>query len=895
MSVHAQTPLPFDEALRRVDYKGRHLNKVADLTTLVPGQPQLRFREFQNVLLHENVIYFIGIPHDPVSGRSSWGTYRFAEGRLTEIANEQTPIQGDWFSGFSIGGLDALLFSTSLGIFRMDQSGQVTSIMRRSEMVSAPSGPWGLDFSSFGTPVSVDSVTYFLAGFGRGAQASLYSWDGNAVTPVLTPGNPLPGGALFLVSGTIEQLVANEHLLAVKYFDSEKGKVLVRPVGGDFVSIANSGDPVPGRPSETYSPWSTLSLSGSSLFFDGTTQFFDRQSLSLKYRRYLLHYGPSGLELVAELPLYTGFIASAPEEVVFFVAGAGVAQGIELWNHGTRTIIAPPTEFFDQSVRLASADTNNLVIVRGPGGQPGLYSTLPRLLEPPVILTQPKDTMIVAGSFQRIFSVDVLGPEPLTVEWYKDGILLADKAGFPLLGPASTNDTGIYHAVISNQDGAVTSEKARLTVVPPTPAPLFGNPFREIPKPPSPFISFGRFPRAAARSGIVAAVDNGKIYRYDQDAWRTVLNTETPLPDGILRIADMGWPYIGDNGEIVFVGQISRNLNGLFQIDANGVVSRLIGSTNPAPTFASTNLYPGFGPFGAYVRPVQRNGALVYLGVEPAAPRSGYSYVWEGALYRQDRAGDTVIRAFAPPDDLKNLVAFTFDFDGQSLAFAGLLDTKQAIYIQHEGQPLEALAKAGDALAGTDVKLDKFSAVSIRGTHVAFVAGPLLVETTDKGLRLIAQVGQDESGIGQIAGFRQVRVLDQRRVLFTFGSMPLGGGAAIWDGSLVHPIATPRHSINGKTIMDFTLIDADDKEVWFGITYADRSSLLAVASLRSSQEIPRLQYEFTQGGLKFKWDGDFQLQLSRDLHNWGDLPGKPPLIIPIESVGTQFFRLRGFL
>jgi uncharacterized repeat protein (TIGR03803 family) len=101
----------------------------------------------------------------------------------------------------------------------------------------------------------------------------------------------------------------------------------------------------------------------------------------------------------------------------------------------------------------------------------------------PVIDSHPQSRMTVVGSTTR-FSVTAIGTAPLTCQWRKDGVNLADGAqssGATISGTTTTDltianvqmgDVGDYTAVVSNAYGSVASSVAALTVQLPTPIVL---------------------------------------------------------------------------------------------------------------------------------------------------------------------------------------------------------------------------------------------------------------------------------------------------------------------------------------------------------------------------------------------------------------------------------------
>jgi glucose/arabinose dehydrogenase len=82
----------------------------------------------------------------------------------------------------------------------------------------------------------------------------------------------------------------------------------------------------------------------------------------------------------------------------------------------------------------------------------------------PVINAQPQPLTINAGQ-QASFSVTAAGAPPLQYQWYKDGSTLPGKVESTLtITTATVADAGNYYVSVSNADGDVSSNTARLTV-----------------------------------------------------------------------------------------------------------------------------------------------------------------------------------------------------------------------------------------------------------------------------------------------------------------------------------------------------------------------------------------------------------------------------------------------
>ena len=93
---------------------------------------------------------------------------------------------------------------------------------------------------------------------------------------------------------------------------------------------------------------------------------------------------------------------------------------------------------------------------------------------PPSIVRQPSD-VIAAAEDSASFSLDVTGDEPLSVEWWHEGLPLAEnpRGDFWRVGPSmfvcgianlQAGDGGRYWAVVRNKWGAKISEVVNLTV-----------------------------------------------------------------------------------------------------------------------------------------------------------------------------------------------------------------------------------------------------------------------------------------------------------------------------------------------------------------------------------------------------------------------------------------------
>ena len=96
-------------------------------------------------------------------------------------------------------------------------------------------------------------------------------------------------------------------------------------------------------------------------------------------------------------------------------------------------------------------------------------------LEVPVILSQPQDQEVTAGS-TAVFAVQAKGAVPMSYSWQRDGLPLTDdgrisgsQSSTLSIGNVRSSDAGGYSVEIANRWGTANSRSAGLTVPPPPP------------------------------------------------------------------------------------------------------------------------------------------------------------------------------------------------------------------------------------------------------------------------------------------------------------------------------------------------------------------------------------------------------------------------------------------
>lgn len=89
------------------------------------------------------------------------------------------------------------------------------------------------------------------------------------------------------------------------------------------------------------------------------------------------------------------------------------------------------------------------------------------VVQPPAITRQPASRTAPTGE-DVVFDVEVSGTHPLTYQWWFKGEPIPGATAASLLLPAvQSANAGSYSVVVANQAGAVTSQAATLTVIPP--------------------------------------------------------------------------------------------------------------------------------------------------------------------------------------------------------------------------------------------------------------------------------------------------------------------------------------------------------------------------------------------------------------------------------------------
>lgn len=124
---------------------------------------------------------------------------------------------------------------------------------------------------------------------------------------------------------------------------------------------------------------------------------------------------------------------------------------------------------------IASVGTGDLgsynVKINNPAGSTVSSSVYLSLFQAPAITSQPQNLNLNVSGFGYL-NVGVMGDQPLSFQWDKDGeIILAATGSAFQIANAQISDSGNYSVTVSNVAGSVKSDVAIVTVNEPTPPP----------------------------------------------------------------------------------------------------------------------------------------------------------------------------------------------------------------------------------------------------------------------------------------------------------------------------------------------------------------------------------------------------------------------------------------
>jgi predicted aconitase with swiveling domain len=161
---------------------------------------------------------------------------------------------------------------------------------------------------------------------------------------------------------------------------------------------------------------------------------------------------------------------SVGSNVLFSVIVDGAAPLAYQWRfNGIAIPGATSTSLSLTNLQLAAAGDYTVVITNVVGSTTSDVATLV-VIQPPILSVQPTNKIMQAGTTINL-QVSATGSLPLSYQWQKDGVTLADGGRFSgVTGPVlsisglQSTDNGGYSVIVSNDYGMVTSVVATLKV-----------------------------------------------------------------------------------------------------------------------------------------------------------------------------------------------------------------------------------------------------------------------------------------------------------------------------------------------------------------------------------------------------------------------------------------------
>jgi hypothetical protein len=178
--------------------------------------------------------------------------------------------------------------------------------------------------------------------------------------------------------------------------------------------------------------------------------------------------GATASSPVTTLPVITtplsNLTAVVGQDVTFAVTATGAAPLTYQWRYYGRLIEGETNATLVLSNVQASAEGRYSVVACNPSGAAASGPVMLSFQSPPVILSEPQDRVVLAGSTVT-FSVVAGGSPPLRYSWFKDGGALGGQTNSSLvLNAVQAANQGGYSVIITNGFGSATSMVATLTI-----------------------------------------------------------------------------------------------------------------------------------------------------------------------------------------------------------------------------------------------------------------------------------------------------------------------------------------------------------------------------------------------------------------------------------------------
>jgi len=154
------------------------------------------------------------------------------------------------------------------------------------------------------------------------------------------------------------------------------------------------------------------------------------------------------------------------QPATFTVRCAGNSLHYQWYKDGLIISRATNTTFKISSVKATDAGLYSVRVFNALDSVESIAARLTVVPKPvaPTITTQPKSVSVPIGATFNL-SVIAVGTQPLTYQWYKNGVLIAGAKNSSLtVSNAKATDAGTYYAMVSNVAGKVRSSNAVVSI-----------------------------------------------------------------------------------------------------------------------------------------------------------------------------------------------------------------------------------------------------------------------------------------------------------------------------------------------------------------------------------------------------------------------------------------------
>jgi hypothetical protein len=279
-------------------------------------------------------------------------------------------------------------------------------------------------------------------------------------------------------------------------------------------------------------------------FFDNAANYFGLDDVSLQTQTNIV---PAFIQQPMNLTVMAG------QPAAFSVATTGSTPISYQWQFGGMPIAGANCSSYTIGSTMPTNAGNYSCVVGNNAGVTNSAVAALAVVSTPVITSQPTNAIVYAGQ-PATFSVEAIGPQPLSYQWQfgVNGTNIIDATNATLTLPnVQPADGGVYAVTVSNAYGAIVSSNALLTVL-------------VVP----PFIS--------------TQPTNQVVYAGDTARFTVGAGGTSPLS---FQWSFNGTNLLGATNSILLIGNAQSNQSGNYSV----LVANAYGSTNSALVTLTVN------------------------------------------------------------------------------------------------------------------------------------------------------------------------------------------------------------------------------------------------------------------------------------------------------------------